>query len=352
MANRLAQQGVRTLVAYPEIDQAPKTLAGSSAIPVVLDTEQRTRSSRANMARFVRLENVKVVYLTDRPLWSVWYPSLRRAGVRKIIVHDHTSGERTVPKGVRRAFKRAVVRLPGVTADVVIAVSDYVAERDKAVTLIAPEKIRRVWNGVDEVIPGSENDRPDIRSLLGLGEDAVVIACACRATRDKGVGVLFKAFDRACDIAASSPVLAYVGAGPEFEELTALRSTLRSGGRIHMVGYQPSAATLLRTSDVCAVPSVWQDAFPLAVLEMMARGRAIVATRVGGVPEMIEDSVSGILVPPDDVESLARALATVLSSSDLRSNLGRAAQLRATQLFNAERQVSEMIDAFQEIFSG
>ncbi len=351
MANRLASSGVRTFVAYPEIVEPPGTLSGSAAIPVVLDTEQRSRSARARMADFVRRENVQVVYFTDRPLWSLWYRSLRRAGVRRIVVHDHTSGERIVPTGARRAIKRAAVNLPGVAADVVIAVSDFVAERDKAVTLIAPEKIRRVWNGVDEVPPGSEDDRPDIRSLLGVSSDTAVIGCACRATRDKGVDVLFRAFDLAGASSDKSAVLAYVGTGPAFNELAALRSGLSRGAQIHMVGYQPGAASLLRTANVCAVPSVWQDAFPLAVLEMMARGRAVVATRVGGVPEMIEDSVSGILVPPGDHNALAQALTRVLASPRLQNNLGHAARQRASRLFTADGQISEMLAMFQDVFT-
>jgi glycosyltransferase involved in cell wall biosynthesis len=351
MANRLESDGVRTLVAYPEIGEPPLSLAGSAAIPVVLDTELRNGIGRIKVAEFVRRENVQVVYFTDRPLWSPWYSSLRRAGVRRIIVHDHTSGERTVPRGVRRAIKRAIVNCPGFAADVVIAVSDFVAERDKAVTLIASDKIRRVWNGVDEIPAGSEDERHDIRSALGLGADALVIGCACRATRDKGVDVLFKAFDQAIQASDTPAVLVYIGAGPAFDDLAALRSSLTCASRIHMMGYLPGAATLLRTADVCAVPSVWQDAFPLAVLEMMARGRAVVATRVGGVPEMIEHSVSGILVAPDDVDALANALTTVLASADLRNDLGRAARRRASQLFTAERQVSEMLNTFQDVFS-
>jgi glycosyltransferase involved in cell wall biosynthesis len=248
-------------------------------------------------------------------------------------------------------IKRAAVNLPGVAADIVIAVSDFVAGRDKAVTLLAPEKIRRVWNGVDEVEPGSEDDRPDIRSLLGLSPDTAVIGCACRATRDKGVDVLFKAFDRVPSSPDKPAVLAYIGTGPKFNELAELRSGLACGARIYMVGYQPGAAALLRTASVCAVPSVWQDAFPLAVLEMMARGRAVVATRVGGVPEMIEDSVSGILVPPDDVGALAQALTRVLASPQQQNALGRAARQRASRLFSADRQISEMLGMFQDVFS-
>jgi glycosyltransferase involved in cell wall biosynthesis len=351
MANRLLEDGVRTLVAYPEIVEAPRTLAGSAAVPVVLDTRLKTRSARAAMVDFVRRENVQMLYLTDRPFWSVWYRLLRHAGVRKIVVHDHTSGTRTVPKGMRRAIKRVLVNLPGVAADVIVAVSNYVAERDRSVALLAPERIRRVWNGIDPIPINAEQGRPEVRADLGLSPDTAVIACACRAIREKGVDVLFKAFDLLCRTSTAPSTLVYIGTGPEIYNLSALRESLKCAGRIHMLGYLPEAAAFLRTANVCVVPSVWQEAFSLAVLEMMARGRAVVATRVGGVPELIEDCVSGILVPPNDVDALATAIARVLDSPGFAETLGRAARERASRLFTADQQISEMLGTFQDVFS-
>ena len=351
MADRLLEEkGVRTIVAYPEMDELPGTLAGSAAIPVVLDTQLRTAQARARMSEFVRRENVQVVYLTDRPMWSPWYRTLRSAGVRRIVVHDHTSGVRTVPTGIRRAVKGALVRLPGVAADVVIAVSDFVVERDRAVGLIDHERFRRVWNGVDPIRPGSEDGRPDIRTVLSLSQDTPIVGCACRAAPEKGVDVLFKAFDLFCRTSESNAILAYIGTGPETSRLSELRQSLPSARRIHMLGYLPGASSLLRTANVCAVPSVWEDAFPLSVLEMMARARAVVATRVGGVPEMIENDVSGILVPGADVDALAAALGRVLASPELQDSLGRAAQERASRLFTAKQQIEQLLGAFEDVF--
>jgi glycosyltransferase involved in cell wall biosynthesis len=118
-----------------------------------------------------------------------------------------------------------------------------------------------------------------------------------------------------------------------------------------MLGYLPEAADLLRNATACAVPSVWQEAFALSVLEMMVRGRAVVGTRVGGIPEVLEDGVSGIVIPPNDVDALAEALTRLIESPEMRDNFGRAARQRASHSFTAERQVSEMLSTFQEVFS-
>jgi glycosyltransferase involved in cell wall biosynthesis len=338
------------MVAYPEIPEPPRSLLGSAAIPVVLDTRLRTAAARAAMRDFIRRENVQVLYLTDMPAWSLGYRSLRSAGVRRIVVHDHTSGARTVPRGLRRLVKQLLVRLPGVTADVIVTVSDFVAKRDREVSLIASNKFRRVWNGLDPVPAGSEEGRPDLRSILALAPDTPLVACACRAAPEKGVDVLLRAFDSFARTSSVPAELAFIGSGPDLERLTALRTTLPSVKRIHLLGYLPRASTVLRTANVCVVPSVWEDAFPLAVLEMMARGRAIVATRVGGVPEMIEDGVSGLLVPPTDAEALADAIAKVVASPHLQESLGRAARERASRLFTAEQQIRELLATFEDVF--
>jgi len=103
------------------------------------------------LVRFVRREQVRWVYLSDRPAWHPAYSLLRLAGVRTIVVHDHTSGDRTVPSGPKGWLKRFRHRLPGSLADVVIAVSDFVADRKRDVDQVPADRVFRVWNSV--VIP-------------------------------------------------------------------------------------------------------------------------------------------------------------------------------------------------------
>src|SRR5437879_5169134 len=86
----LALRGIETWVAYPEIATAPKTLASSAAKFVQLDTSLNSVSSVLEFVKFVRRGNVRVLYLTDRPVRSFVYALLRLAGVRRIVVHDHT----------------------------------------------------------------------------------------------------------------------------------------------------------------------------------------------------------------------------------------------------------------------
>jgi glycosyltransferase involved in cell wall biosynthesis len=340
LADRLADRGVRTLVAYPSIDAPPRALAGSAAEPVVLDASLATPASRQEMATLVRRERVTTVYYTDRPAWSMAYRGLRRAGVERIVVHDHTSGERTTPSALRAAVKRLTLSLPGVSADLVIAVSDYVARRQVEVGCMPPERVVRVWNGITVPPPTDRSDRTAHR-LLGLDPARPLVAAGGRVASEKGFVHLLRAFDQ---LSARLPeaALLLVGDGPALSALRELRDALHSAPNVFLTGYRRDAADLIGAADVAVVPSVWQDALPLAVIEPMARGIPVIGSRVGGIPEMIEDGVTGVLVPPGDESALAAVIADLLADRPRALAYGAAGRRRVTEHFARQRQLSTL----------
>jgi len=146
------------------------------------------------------------------------------------------------------------------------------------------------------------------------------------------------------------PLLLYAGDGPQMGELLELRQRLGAREDIRLIGYHPNAVALLADADLCVVPSVWQDAFPNAVLETMALGKAVIATSVGGIPDMIEDGVSGLLVPPGDEAALTAAIVALLSDPARRSALGEAARERVAAHFTLGEQASRLTALIEEGF--
>ena len=140
----------------------------------------------------------------------------------------------------------------------------------------------------------------------------------------------------------SAPLLVYMGDGPQFRELCALRESMESRDAIVLTGYRADAGRLITGADLCVMPSVWEDALPLAVMQPMALGKAVVASRVGGIPEMIVDGESGVLVPPVDVEALAGALGALLDDPGRAARLGAAARDRVSRLFGPEQQIDAL----------
>jgi glycosyltransferase involved in cell wall biosynthesis len=233
-------------------------------------------------------------------------------------------------------------------ADRVIAVSDYVARRKIEVDLIPRHRLIRIWNSRPVVNRAPEaGDR--LRAAFGLGPGPVVV-CACRAHREKGISGLLRAFDAVCRAVgndARQPTLVYFGDGPALRELRELHDTLESRDRIVLAGYRADAPELLSGADVCVVPSLWQEAFGLAALEPMTYGIPVIASRVGGIPEIVVDGASGVLVEPGDEVALEHALLRLLLDQGERDRLGRQGLVRARTLFRREDAVQQLIDVFR-----
>ncbi|MDB4912961.1 MAG: hypothetical protein JWM95_605 [Gemmatimonadetes bacterium] len=351
VADELAPFGVRTVVAYPRIDGAPRTLEGHAASAVHLPVNY-SLSALVKLLRFVRDKRIRAVYLSDRSVTSPLHVFLRLAGVEHIVVHDHTSGARQPAFGVKRLVKLLLSRFPGLMADEVIAVSDYVLRRQVEVALVPSGRAVRVWNGVEVAAVNPTSHA--IHDELAVPHDRQVVVCCCRAHPSKGVAHVLRAFDDLWRRRSEGmrPALAYVGDGPERQRLEQLRTSLASRRDIHFLGYRTNVSDLLAGADVCVSASTWQEAFGLAVLEPMALGRAVVGTRVGGVPEILLDGETGLLVEPGDESGLSAAIERLLDDPELRASLGAAAHARTRAHFTIQAQVQTLSQIVSAGLSG
>ncbi len=334
IANRLAPAGVDTFVAYPAIGAPPAALRGSTAQPVELPIRLGDPRSLTGLLSFVRHNNIRVVYAADRPSWHPAYAALKMGGVWSVVIHDHTSGARSVPRGLKRIVKRARGKIPGMLADRVLGVSDFVVRRKIEVDLVPASRVARVWNSlpIPELNPCAGNN---LRRAFGIAENRLIVVAACRATPEKGVAHLMRAFDQMTASASSStaPILVYLGDGPAMGSLQELRDKMKRREDVVLAGYRPDAVDLVAGADICVVPSVWEEAFGLAALEPMARGIPVIATRVGGIPEVVEDGITGLLLPPANEEELSRALEELISNPDRRRMMGSRGRERAKRYF-------------------
>lgn len=341
VAEHLATHGIRTIVSYPLIPEPPRVLAGSVARPIQLNTSMETFHSLRSTLRLVRAENVRVIYFSDRVVWSWKYALLRCAGVRRIIVHLHSAyGRPRPPQGLKRLAKYILGRTPFIVADAVIGVCNYVARRQVEVGLVPQERVFRVWNGIS-LPPLKQNTDKSFFRALGVPPESVVIFCAGRAVPEKGIAHLLRAFDLLISRRAGPTTklsLVYFGDGAQFGDLHALRESLASKDAIFMPGKRLDSREAMEAADVCVLPSL-EEAFPLAALEGMASGKPVIATSVGGVPELIEDGVTGLLVPPGDEEALARALERFLADPSAAASLGAAARRRVAERFTEDVQM-------------
>lgn len=205
--------------------------------------------------------------------------------------------------------------------------------------LLGP-RARVVPNLPPPVAEPSEAEARSARERLGVGGAPLVVYAGKRSI-GKGTPVLLEALDR---IAAAVPGARFAFAGKGDMEIPA-RPDLR------VLGVLPQAElfALYRAADVIVVPSVWPEPLSRVLLEAMRIGRPVVATAVGGTPEAVEHGVTGLLVPRQDPEALAKAVIELLLDPERRARMGRAAALRARTAFDEEHLVAALLDVYREV---
>ncbi len=245
-----------------------------------------------------------------------------------------------VPWSAMGGRKRAMTRLAALLAHAVTVNSR--AMRDILLEAGVPaRKIHMLPPGVQ--VPTDLPDRDEARARLGLPGDTFVVGCVARLAPHKGVGDLVEAAARVPDPEGALRVVV-AGDGPERAALARLAAR-RLGDRALLLGRVPDIGDVYAASDVLALPS-HMEGFGLVYIEAAFHGVPSIGARAGGVPDVVLDGETGLLVPPGDPDALAAALARLRDDPELRRRLGEAARARAQAEFTEER----MADRYASLF--
>jgi glycosyltransferase involved in cell wall biosynthesis len=206
-------------------------------------------------------------------------------------------------------------------------------------------RIEVVYNGIDVDGAGPSGD---LRAELGIPPSAPLVGEVARLCDVKGQRELIQALARLPEVRAVllGKDLEHDGAFQTSLEREAERLGVRE--RVVFAGHRDDAASLIGELDLLILPS-WTEGLPGVVLEAMARGRAVVATPVGGTPEVVSDGKTGLLVPPRDPEALADAVGRLLADPELRRRMGEAGRRRVAERFTAESMTRRMLEIYDEV---
>ncbi len=238
---------------------------------------------------------------------------------------------------------RRVARWSHRRADCVI-VNSRAALAEEAAAGHPRARLVCIANGVGPVEASAPN-----RSDLGLPAGPLVV-CVGQLERIKGHHVLVEAWP-AITAGVPGAQLVLVGSGPERGALEVLVRRRGVSGSVTFAGFRAKAASLIAAADVFVQPSL-TEGMPNAVLEAMSASRPVVASSVGGIPELIADGESGILVPPADPHALAAAVARLLTDRTLAVRLATTARHRARHHFSLDRVVSETEALYRALLDG
>lgn len=258
----------------------------------------------------------------------------RAAGAPALVLSQRCSYEATLNPPSRRLARWSHRR-----ADRVI-VNSHAAWREEIAAGFPPDRMVVVPNGVRCSV-----ERAD-RARLGLADGPLVVAVG---TLDpvKGHRYLLDAWPRVRRHVPDAH-LVLVGDGPLRDELPRQAASLGLGDSVRFAGFHSPASPFVAACDVFVLPSV-TEGMPNALLEAMCLGRAVVATRVGGVPELVVEGESGLLTPPRDSAALAAAIGGLLADGPRRDALGQAAAVRARERFTIEAMTAATVAVYDQI---
>lgn len=332
-----------TVVATRATGNYQPLLDAAGVRTLVLDRKSRWESYKMlELVRFMRRQPVHVLHthLFGANTWGRVLGKL--AGVPVIIAHEHWSSKANREVWVDRLLYRLTDRI--------LVPSEASKQLVMQMEGIPARYLDVAYNGVDisQFKPGS--DLLSVRQELGISPEEVVIGTVGRLSADKGgqddllwaVSELRKTH--------SAVRLLVVGDGPLRPELEKYASELGlpDSQAARFTGTRNDVARLLSAMDVFVLPS-HKEALPIAVLEAMSVRLPVVATRVGGVPEVVEDGTTGLLVEPGDRSGMRDALSRLVSDRGMAGSMGAAGQARVRAGFTVEKMVEHVESLYEEL---
>jgi glycosyltransferase involved in cell wall biosynthesis len=267
------------------------------------------------------------------------------------IVHQHF-GARSVRRIIRMSSDaRLVVHIHGRMSEPISARSVPVAARGADVVIAVSNAVALQFPALRPIVVHAGVESPmEFHPENKAPRTTTVIGAACRLVPLKGLLELIRAV-ASLQLEFPGLRLEIAGTGPQREDLEIEIGRLGLAGRIRFLGWQQDLRPIFRSWDIFAMPSL-DEGLPIAVLEAMAQGLPIIATSVGGLPELIEDGRTGYLVPRSDVAALARCLRLLILDPERRRAMGAAGRERVRDHFSAARMVAEIAAIYDSLVAG
>jgi glycosyltransferase involved in cell wall biosynthesis len=332
------------MLTYPEVNTVPDEIREA---PIeVLEYDLRT-TSPLKVIRVLQLlcrENIKVLYLSDWPAVHWKYPLFHMAGVRKIIVHDHTPGMRIPPAPMKQWLKSRLTRSL-FAADAMIAVSDFVRKRHIEVNCFPPEKCYTASNGIrffDATAP------PDVHAQFGIPANRQVMVMTGRANRYKGVDFVLRCMAVVVNDRRRQDLhFLFCGDGPDLGYFRCLTGELGITDYVSLPGRCDDIPAILAACDFAIHASRGEVGYSLSILEYMYAGLPVLVPSNPSVSGATTERTNGMIYEENSIDSAAEKIEFLLDSPDEMNRMGKNARntvISEYSLENTHRQLLESIN--------
>jgi glycosyltransferase involved in cell wall biosynthesis len=268
--------------------------------------------------------------------------------VDKVFFTDHSSRPESYVLARAPFWKRSLVKLINYPITKVICVSKYGCHCAKTLELLPSNRYRLVYNGVDLTRVNADSGRgADFRRRFNISDTKRIIAQVSWIIPEKGIADLVEVA-RLVTAKRADTQFVIVGDGPFREQFTKQAHDLGLSNNVTWTGLMkdPFNEGVYDAADIVCQLSRWEEVFGWMISEAMAFGTPVVATRVGGIPELIDDGKTGFLVDRGDVNAVAERIVRLLDDGELRKTLGCAGRQKTEMKFNLQTNVGELLRVY------
>ena len=314
-----------------------------------VDNARPSLSTIKKLATILRVHRAKILHLHLVGFVGPYPWIARLLGVRKVFFTNHMSQPEGYEPRKAPLWKRLLIRAINWPMSGVICVSKYNFKCLSALDVLPVSRLKCIYNGVDfsRVSEEPRQRASAFRAKYEIPSDRKIIVQVSWIIPEKGVQDLL---DAAKTVLAEDRQAHFVlvGEGASRESFMSRAETLGIADHITWTGLvqDPFAEGLYDAADIVCQPSRWGEAFGQVIAEAMACRKPVIGTTVGGIPEVIEDEVSGFLIAKGDVQTLATRILLLLKTPELRLRMGRAGESISRAKFDLREKVMELVELY------
>ena len=350
LADYFVTDGRKAFVAYPEVTKLSEAVQSAPVTAVELKLPWGNADERKKTLEFVRANDISAIYFTDQNYLSNQYALLRMNGVKTIVVHDHTPGDRPPVTGFRGLLKAFRNIMPFITADWVLCVSELMHQRNILNGRIPASKSIVVQNGITPVQVNLDQGS-ELREEMGLVPDSFTVITTGRANVYKRFDFIIDCADHLNRIASESKaVFVLVGDGPAMSLLKEQVERLNIKDRVKLLGFRDDVSQLLSTADI-AFHAAMGEGFSLSIIEYMSAGLPVLVPNLPSVSQATDNRVTGFIYPLEDKSAVVDYILELESNEDSRASMGQAAKDKADSEYSLERCSSDFMAAISKCYS-
>ena len=351
LSTQLQRRGFESVLCFlsePPADVREFLTLPNVTIEVLADSIDLNWKAAKGLARILRRYRPEVLHLHFTGFLGVYPWVGRLCSVKKIFFTDQTSRPEGYVPQPAPIWKRGAVRLINLPLTKTTCVSNYGYRCLTTLGLLPKDRFEMIYNSVDlsRVAPNPAL-AAEFRRRFGIPEDRVVVVQVSWIIPEKGIVDLLKAARAVIDQNPDVQFV-FVGEGDYREQYSREAESMGLGDHVTWTGLikDPFGEGVYDVADIVCQVSNWEEVFGWVIAEAMAYGKPIVGTRVGGIPELIENSVSGYLVDRGDDGAMAVKILTLAADGGLREQMGQQGQRIAREKFDLSKSVAQLIECY------